>query len=204
MEEIDLNILILGDSCAGKTSFLLRYVDNYFHEEQISSVGIDVKEKKINMNGIDINLEIWDTAGQERFGSISRNFFRNSDGIIFLYNITNKESFVNIRNWIRNVEESKENIKKIIVGNNMDLENKREVSKERLKNFCDNNNIRGFEVSTKLGINISECFEFLVKLIIGNKSKDELLETYNKEFNNKNISLDIKKKNKSKFKKKCI
>ena len=204
MEEIDLNILILGDSCAGKNSFLLRYVDNYFHEEQISSVGIDVKEKKINMNGIDINLEIWDTAGQERFGSISRNFFRNSDGIIFLYNITNKESFVNIRNWIRNVEESKENIKKIIVGNNMDLENKREVSKERLKNFCDNNNIKGFEVSTKLGINISECFEFLVKLIIGNKSKDELLETYNKEFNNKNISLDIKKKNKSKFKKKCI
>ena len=84
MEEIDLNILILGDSCAGKTSFLLRYVDNYFHEELISPLGVYVKEKKINMNGIDINLEIWDTAGQERFGSISRNFFRNSDGIILL------------------------------------------------------------------------------------------------------------------------
>ena len=204
MEEINLKISILGDSCAGKTSFILRYADDYFPSNYIATIGVEYKTKTINMNGINIKLQIWDTASQERFHSLDKIFFRNSDGIIFLYNITNKESFVNIKNWIRNVEDSKENIKKIIVGNNMDLENKREVSKERLKNFCDNNNIKGFEVSTKLGINISECFEFLVKLIIGNKSKDELLETYNKEFNNKNISLDIKKKNKSKFKKKCI
>ena len=101
MEEINLKISILGDSCAGKTSFLLRYVDNYFHEELISPLGVDVKEKKINMNGIDIKLQIFDTAGQERFLSITNNFFNSSDGIIFLYDITNKKTFENIYYWIR-------------------------------------------------------------------------------------------------------
>ena len=96
------------------------------------------------MNGINIRLHIFDTAGQERFRSISKKFYKGSDGIIILYDITNKQSFDNILLWIRDVEESNKDIKKIIVGNNMDLENERVVSKEMLKNFCDKMNINGF------------------------------------------------------------
>ena len=177
-KEINLKILLIGDSSAGKTGLILKYVDGYFPSIYVPTIGVEFKVKKININGIDLNLQIWNTAGEERFRGITKNFLKGADGIIFLYDITNRRSFENLKNWLFQSEESKENFKKIIVGNICESENNRQVSKETLQNLCQKKNIQGMEVSAKNGTNVNECFELLAKLIIEGKTKEEIIEKY--------------------------
>ena len=200
--EINLKILILGDSSVGKTSLLLQYADGYFPTIYVATIGIEYKVKKININGADINLQIWDTAGEERFRSITQNYMKGADGILYVYDITQKSSFDNLKTWIRQSEEITEGFKKIIVGNKSDLENERRIQKETVQKFCDDRNIKGIEVSAKAGTKVSEAFETLAKLIIGDKSKDEIIRKYTTL--NKERGLTIQKqKKKKKGKKKC-
>ena len=179
--EINLKILILGDSSVGKTTLLLKYVDGYFPTIYVATIGVEYKVKKININGININLQIWDTAGQERFRGITKNFLKGADGIIYTYDITNKSSFDSLKNWIMTAEETVEGFKKIIIGNKIDLEENRKVSKESFNKFCQNKNMQGYEVSAKEGTNVNESFELLAKLIIEGKTKEQLIEKYSKE-----------------------
>ena len=200
--EINLKILILGDSSVGKTSLLLKYADGYFPTIYVATIGIEYKVKKININGADINLQIWDTAGEERFRSITQNYMKGADGILYVFDITQKSSFDNLKTWIRQSEEITEGFKKIIVGNKSDLENERRIQKETVQKFCDERNIKGIEVSAKMGTKVSEAFETLAKLIIGDKSKDEIIRKYTTL--NKERGLTIQKqKKKKKGKKKC-
>ena len=177
-DEINLKILILGDSSVGKTTLLLKYVDGYFPTIYVATIGVEFKVKKININGIDLNLQIWDTAGQERFRGITKNFIKGADGIIYAYDITKKSSFENLKNWIFQSEESAEGFKKLIIGNKSDLTAERQVSKESLEKFCQNKNIEGMEVSAKNGNNVEQCFETLAKLIIEGKTKEQLIEKF--------------------------
>ena len=201
-DQINLKILILGDSSVGKTSLLLKYADGYFPTIYVATIGVEYKIKKITINNININLQIWDTAGQERFRSITQSFIKGADGILYVYDITQKKTFDDLKTWISQSEESAEGFKKIIVGNKVDLEDERVISKEKLKKFCDDRNIQGFEVSAKIGKNLSECFEALAKLIVGDKTKDELIQTYTIASKGRGVSINSKKKDK-KDKKKC-
>ena len=180
-KEISLKIIILGDSNVGKTSILLKYVDGYFPTIYVATIGVEYKVKKITINGVDINLHIWDTAGQERFRSITKSFMQNADGIIYVYDITQRESFNNLKTWIRESDQATQGFKKIIVGNKIDLENNRKIGKDVVQKFCEENNIKGVEMSAKEGKNIGECFEYLARDIIGVKTKDELFKTYTEE-----------------------
>ena len=198
-EMLRLKILILGDSAIGKTSLLLKYVDGYFPKIYISTIGVEFKTKILNLNGMDIKLQIWDTAGQERFHSITKNFMKGSDGIIFAYDITNRSTFDNLKNWISEAQEEAGDFEKIIVGNKIDLEKERKVSKESLNKFCENKKIKGMEISVKKGINVNECFETLTKLIIEGKSKEELIQKYGEvEKSSGNTSLNNKLSSKNK------
>ena len=114
--DINLKILILGDSSVGKTTLLLKYVDGYFPTIYVATIGVEFKIKKINVNGIDINLQIWETAGQERFRGVTKNFLKGADGIIYAYDITKKSTFDNLKNWILQAEETTCGFKKIIIG----------------------------------------------------------------------------------------
>ena len=203
-QEINLKILILGDSSVGKTTLLLKYVDGYYSTVYVATIGVEYKTKKVNINGIDLNLQIWDTAGQERFRGVTNNFIKGADGIVYAYDITKKSSFDSLKNWIMQAEESSRGFKKIIVGNKADLEDDREVSKESLKHFCENKNIQGIETSAKIGKNVNECFELIAKLIIEGKSKEELIEKFSIEGRSRGKSIvtreTFRKKN---DKKKC-
>ena len=97
-DKIILKILILGDMSVGKTTLLLKYIDNYTPELYISTLGIDYKTKNIVYNNTNIILQIWDTAGQEKFQVVTKSFVKGSDGIIYMYDITQKQSFINIAN----------------------------------------------------------------------------------------------------------
>ena len=205
-EEIYIKILILGDSTVGKTTLLLKYIDCYFPKAYIATIGVEYKVKKININGLDLNLQIWDSAGQERFLGITKNFMKGADGIIYMYDITNKESFDNLKNWIMQSEESIEDFKKIIIGNKIDLEKERQVTKELLEQFCQGRDIQGFEISAKNDVNnieISKCFETLVQLIIEGKSKEQLLDRFSEDSRSRSKSVISYNKHTKKRKKKC-
>ena len=206
-KDINLKILILGDSSVGKTTLLLKYVDGYFPTIYVATIGVEFKVKKINVNGIDLNLQIWDTAGQERFRGVTRNFMKGADGIIYAYDITKKSSFDSLKNWIIQSEESTVGFKKIIIGNKTDLESERVVSKEAFQKFCQNKNIQGMEVSAKNGNNVDKCFELIAKLIIEGKTKEQLIEKYSEAGRNRGKSIVskemYKKNNNNKDKKGC-
>ena len=201
-DDIILKILVLGDSSVGKTSLLLKYVDDYFPNVYVTTIGVEYKTKKVKINDLNITLQIWDTAGQERFRSLAKSFMKGADGILFVYDITSKQSFDSIRNWIRQTEDVNSSFQKIIVGNKIDLNNQREVPRETLDKFCNNNcKAKGIETSAKLGTNVTEVFDILAKDILGNLTKEQIKEKFcKKEKENKNLK-HINNKNNSK--KKC-
>ena len=100
-DEAILKFLILGDATVGKTTLILKYVDNFAPEVYISTLGVDYRTKNIIYNDTKVALQIWDTAGQERYKAITKSFVKGTDGIIFMYDITNKNTFINIKKWIQ-------------------------------------------------------------------------------------------------------
>ena len=99
-------ILLLGDSSVGKTCFLMRYTDNTFQEIHMSTIGLDYKLKNVQLDdGKIVKIQIWDTAGQDRFRSITRNYYKGAHGIIVMYDVTNKKSFDNVKNWVEQIRE---------------------------------------------------------------------------------------------------
>lgn len=189
-------ILIIGDSNVGKTSILLQYTSNFFQETHIATIGIEFKLKEITLDNIEYKLNIWDTAGQERFKAITKSFFKAADGIIFVYDITKKSTFTNIKNWFQDAESKTNDFKSIIVGNKIDLNDERTVTPEEGQNFANKKNCPFFESSAKDKINIDEIFLTLLKEIL--KNKKDVIDSKIKE-EEKTINLDnnnIQKKTK--------
>ncbi len=130
-------IILTGDSKTGKSSFFQKYTENYFNENEKSTIGVDFKTKYLKIQTIGIKLILWDTGGEERFRKITTTYYRGASGIIVFYDISNRQSFENIESWIREIENTT-SIDKMgitIVGNKSDKIKEREVSLEegRLK-----------------------------------------------------------------------
>ena len=160
----DFKVLTLGDSSVGKTSFIVKFIEDKFILNYIATVGLDYKHKEINLkDGKTVGLRIFDTAGQERFKAISFNFIKNADGIILIYDISNKETFQSVRGWIESIHNlASETLSIILVGNKCDLEQKRQVTKLEGEEKAKEYNIPFFETSCKDGINIFETFEKII------------------------------------------
>ena len=127
----------------------------------------------MEIKGKKVKLQIWDTAGQERFKNIVASYYRGGNGILLIYDITDRESFQSLNCWLIEIEKNaNKNVKIILIGNNCDLEDKREVSYREGKDFTQKNNMLFFEVSAKNNTNINEAFESLVQEII-NSGIDE-------------------------------
>ena len=199
LQEIKLKILIIGDSNVGKTSMLLNYTDNYFPESHLATIGVEYKVKKITTNKYNITLQIWDTAGQERFRSITKSFFRNTNGILFVYDITSRKSFQSVKDWIKDSEMHDSGFEKVLCGNKVDLEQQRQVKIDELKEFGMKKKIDVIETSAKSNINIDESFKKLIDLILSNKSEEEI----QKEFGIKNKNDINLTKNNTQSKKSC-
>ena len=203
----EFKIILLGSISVGKTSILSRYTANEFREDYKCTIKSDFKVKAINVNNnTQAKLTIWDTCGDEKFRAITRQYYKEAQGILLVYDITNKESFDNLKNWIMQSEESIEDFKKIIIGNKIDLEKERQVTKELLEQFCQGRDIQGFEISAKNDVNnieISKCFETLVQLIIEGKSKEQLLDRFSEDSRSRSKSVISYNKHTKKRKKKC-
>ena len=198
---ISLKILLIGDSHVGKTSLLLKYVDDFFPEEHIATIGIEYKDKIINKDGYNIRLQIWDTAGQERFNSITKNIYRNTNGVLFVYDVTNRKSYNSMKNWIKDTEKIDKDIKGIILANKIDLE-EREVNTDELEELGNKMNMKFLETSAKDNINVKEAFILLVEELLKDKNEKEILEMYSRN-KRRDLSIGTKKTAIKKKKKGC-
>ncbi|GAB1295571.1 Ras-related protein Rab-21 [Apodemus speciosus] len=122
-------VVLLGEGCVGKTSLVLRYCENKFNDKHITTLQASFLTKKLNIGGKRVNLAIWDTAGQERFHALGPIYYRDSNGAILVYDITDEDSFQKVKNWVKELRKMLGNeICLCIVGNKIDLEKERHVS----------------------------------------------------------------------------
>ena len=161
-------INLFGNICVGKTSLLTRYTDNHFEENYLpNTVGVDFKVITLKYKDIVTKVHIWDTAGNERFKSITINYCRTSHGFIYVYDITNEESFDNLNMWIKFSNDAcNTNAINFLVGNKSDLEEKRKISKEKAENFAKENDLIYLETSAKNNDNVSKLFEYFTYKLI--------------------------------------
>ena len=194
LPELKFKILIIGDSAVGKTSMLVKYVDNLFPKSHMATIGVEYKDKTITTSKYKVTLNIWDTAGQERFRSITKSFFNNANGIIFVYDITSRQTFEGVKNWIKD-SELYGKFEAIICGNKIDLEENRDVTIDTLKEYGLKKKMAIFETSALNGKNINEAFQKLVDLILKSRSDEELIREFGVK-QGQNLSLTkIKKTN---------
>jgi small GTP-binding protein len=204
MSNITLKILLIGDSTVGKTTLLLQYVDGKFSDSHITTIGVEYKDKNINLDGRELTLQIWDTSGQERYQSITKNFYRNADGIIFIFDLTNKESFEHMKNWLMSSVDCNKDFKSILVGNKLDLKNERVVNEESIKKFLEKNEMKFFETSAKEGTNVDIIFKEISQLILAGKTNEEIIEEFgSKKRSSSVLSKDTSLEDKKETKKKC-
>ncbi|XP_011804617.1 ras-related protein Rab-18 isoform X3 [Pongo pygmaeus] len=123
-----LKILIIGESGVGKSSLLLRFTDDTFDPELAATIGVDFKVKTISVDGNKAKLAIWDTAGQERFRTLTPSYYRGAQGVILVYDVTRRDTFVKLDNWLNELETycTRNDIVNMLVGNKID---KRQVQK---------------------------------------------------------------------------
>jgi len=195
-----ISISMLGDSQTGKTCIVSTFNGIKFNEKNISSIGVDFLVKEIEMkNGIKLKLKIWDTAGQEMYHSMALNCLKSALGIIYIFDVTKKNTLNSINKWVKDVNETidAEKIPSVLVGNKIDLDDEREVTFEEGKNLADQYGFNYIETSAKTGTNINELFIELAENIY-NKFKEEFPQP-----NNQNIVIKVEKHQKKKKKNCC-
>ena len=169
-----LKILTIGESAVGKTCILLRFTDDKFLINHITTIGIDFKAKEINCDEKKVKLKIWDTAGQERFRNITKQYYKGADGILLVYDITDRNSFEKVRDWMKQIQENtqRDSISVVLIGNKCDLED-RQVSFEEGERISKEFGIQFLETSAYKDINIKQSFEALSQMIISKKAPDQ-------------------------------
>ncbi|NHI92264.1 MAG: GTP-binding protein [Candidatus Lokiarchaeota archaeon] len=168
MEEYIFKIIIVGDPGVGKTALLLRFVENRFEEEYLSTIGVDFYLKNLSIKQNEVKLQIWDTGGQEKFANIRPGYYSGSGGAVIVYDVTNIISYHNVQKWIIEVRKHNPNIPIIMTGNKVDLE--RQVSPEDAKAFADSQGIPIFETSAKDDVNVEDLFIYMSEVLLKSKS----------------------------------
>ena len=159
----EAKVITLGDSMVGKTCLILRFLEDTFFSTYLSTIGFDLKQKVVKLDtGEKMKLIIHDTAGQERFKSLSVNYIKKANGILIVYDITNKQSFVNIENWVKCAkEEMTKEIPIYLIGNKSDLEESRVIQREDGENLAKQFGTKFYETSCKTGEGVEKCFNDL-------------------------------------------
>ena len=172
-KEPHFKILVLGDPSVGKSCFLIRYTEDTFQDVYLSTIGMDCKYKDVILEeDKSIRLQIWDTAGQDRFRSITKNLYKGAAGIMLIYDITNRNTFDNVKKWVNSIkEEVTSKVVIILVGNKIDLEKKRQVQTDEGEQIAEEFDMPFFECSALTGENINSAFETLAKKLVEVKAK---------------------------------
>lgn len=162
-------ILLIGDSGVGKSCLLTRFTKDSFSDASASTIGVDFRVKYSVFNNQKCKLTIWDTAGQERFRTLTSSYYRGAQGIIFVYDVSRRDTFENLEGvWMREADMygTVEDAIKMVVANKVDLDTSRQVSKEEGLDFARKHGCLFVETSAKINIAVSQAFEELVEKIL--------------------------------------
>ena len=181
----DIKIVLLGDSGVGKTNLLTRFIKDKFEENPKTTIGTDISNLDLLIKNKTIKANFWDTSGQEKYRALSKNYYKNSNGAIIIYDITNKKTFFNIKKWLLDLREFTDETKIIILGNKNDLNDLREVNFQEAKNFADKENCFFEEISVKdnFGKIVHKVIDLFLEEVFSSMRKYEASEkTIKKKF----------------------
>ena len=167
--EYAFKLILGGDGAVGKTSMVHRYVENEFATDYKSTIGTSIMKKECTFKELEstVRFIIWDLAGQAQFKRVRQSYLANSEAGILVYDVTNRSSFENIdKNWYREIKKASPDIVLILVGNKIDLESKRVVSRDEGEALAQNLTLTYVETSAKTGENIDDAFKMLALQII--------------------------------------
>ena len=167
-------IILVGDSGVGKTCLLSMYVKGII-EQTIPTIAVEFCTKEIELyDGTKIKVQLWDTAGEERFKSLAMTYYRKAYGILLLFDVTKKSSFMACKNYLEEVRiNSDKKCVIYLVGNKIDLADEREITKEEAENFAKKENIKYIETSAVKNMKVNEAFTSLLNSIYQVKKEDD-------------------------------
>ena len=196
--DYSIKTIIVGDSSVGKSNILTKFVDDEFNVNNSTTVGVDYKVVRVDHGQKTVKLLLWDTAGQERFNAIVKTFYKDAQVVILVFDLTNRASFDNIEFWLNQVKGEKiDDLIYILVGNKVDIESKRVISKEEVIKKTTDLKFHGyFESSAKNNICIEEIFLNAVKLYSNMKN---ITDEKNLPKRKKSVSFNLKNEKKSFF-----
>ena len=172
--EMIFKIIIVGDLSSGKTNIVTQYISHKFVQDSQPTIGVEMFNKDFQINEDKVSAQIWDTAGQEKYNALTSSYYKGAKGAIVVYDITQESTFLKVEQFVKDLrEKSDKNVYMILVGNKIDLEENRKVSKEEGKILADKLKMGFFEVSAKNGTGIEDLFKNLI---------DNVYEKNNREF----------------------
>ncbi|MFX1298809.1 MAG: Rab family GTPase [Promethearchaeota archaeon] len=167
-----IKIVLLGEANVGKTSLLYRWIENKFRENYKSTLGVNLLKKDMNIKEYgNISAQIWDLGGQESFKSLRRLYLEGANGALVLYDMTNRESYEKLDEWIQSFKKDRENEPIILIGNKSDLKDKIKIKEKEAREFAKRNNMDIIITSAKTGENVEKSFIELTTKILKKISK---------------------------------
>ena len=161
-----IKFIIVGDSSVGKSNILLRFSRNIFDPGHQATLGIEFANKHVLYNNIDYLVQVWDTAGQENFRSVTRAYYKAAAVAMVVYDITNEESFEHIKQWIKDCKDlAPKSVQLVLIGNKIDLEDKRIINYEKGLELAKDNNMLFFETSALNGNGVENAFNKTIEVI---------------------------------------
>eukprot|EP00827_Trimyema_finlayi_P001141 TRINITY_DN1395_c0_g1_i2.p1 TRINITY_DN1395_c0_g1~~TRINITY_DN1395_c0_g1_i2.p1 ORF type:complete len:175 (-),score=82.46 TRINITY_DN1395_c0_g1_i2:13-537(-) len=151
--------MCIRDRVSTQSTWVLRFCENVLNENFLPTIGVDFKIKTFEINKKSVKMQIWDTAGQEKFKTITASYYKGAHGVILVYDITSKQSFQDLTNWLHEIEKhASDQVNKILIGNKCDLQDKREVTMQEAEEFAKQNDMTYLETSAKTSENVQKAF----------------------------------------------
>ncbi|MEM3586123.1 MAG: Rab family GTPase [Candidatus Jordarchaeaceae archaeon] len=166
-------VIVVGDGAVGKTSLVKKYSENTFKEDYLPTVGAGFATKRLTLEGKEVTYQIWDLGGQPQFRVVRQNFYKGSRGVLYVFDVSRKETLENLVKWREEVNKFCGSIPCILIGNKIDLPRKVEV--QEAESYARLFNALYFETSVLQGIYINEIFESIGRLILERIEKPEIL-----------------------------
>jgi len=167
VQNVSFKVVLLGEGCVGKSSLVLRYIHGTFNTDHVVTVQASFLTKKLNLEGKRVTLNVWDTAGQERFHALGPIYYREANGALLVYDITDADSFNKVKNWVKELRMMLgQDVVISIVGNKCDLERQRTVKEEDAKSYAQSVGAGHYQTSAKLNKGVDELFLDLSKRMV--------------------------------------
>ena len=162
--DITIKLLLIGNAYVGKTLIVQKFIDNTFSKSTVSTIGVDLQSKVIDINGKKVKYLIWDTAGEDRMKTMTYSYYRGCHVILVVFDVTERKSFQNVTTWVECIDKfAKANVLKFLVGNKTDLEDRREVTYDEGKKLAEDNGLKYYEISALTIKGLHEMFEDIAK-----------------------------------------